>query len=192
MTVWYKVHLPSITERVVSISGLSCYSLQQASISYHKPLVICSGPISLSALLSGTLFPVWLIQAEPALSYRLIWRSYSTLTFLRWDHCSLLELMTSGWVERYLTHNTALRQTSHFLYTLCCITRIMLCFFKLRLKKQLRFWPLKFSCGTLLLYSLRGRCPCLTVFFILLCYCCLLNRCTPTQSSAVAEGWDDK
>lgn len=64
-------HLPSIAERMVSISVPSCHGLEQASISYHNPIVVLSRPISLSASLSEMLLPVWFVQPVSVLSYRL-------------------------------------------------------------------------------------------------------------------------
>lgn len=66
--VRYELHLPSIAERMVSISVPSCHGLEQASISYHNPIVVFCRPISLSASQSETLLPVWFVQPVPALS----------------------------------------------------------------------------------------------------------------------------
>lgn len=73
---------------MVSISVPSWHSLEQASISYHNPIVVLSRPISLSASQSETLLPVWFVQPVPVLSYRPLWHvPMSTLTLLNWNHC---------------------------------------------------------------------------------------------------------
>lgn len=83
--VWYELHLPSIAERMVSISVPSCHGFEQASISYHNPIIALSRPISLSASQSETLLPVWFVQPVPLTGCSYV--PISTLTVLNWNHC---------------------------------------------------------------------------------------------------------
>lgn len=65
--VRYEVHLPSIAERMISISVPSCPSCVKASISYHNHIVVLSSLLSLSASQCKRLLPVWFVQVIPAL-----------------------------------------------------------------------------------------------------------------------------
>lgn len=58
MIVRYELHLPSTAERMISISVPSCHGSEQASISYHNPIVVLCRLISLSASQSETQLPV--------------------------------------------------------------------------------------------------------------------------------------
>lgn len=94
--VWHELHFPIIAERMVSISVPSCHGLQQASISYQNPIEGLSRPISLSALQSERLLPVWFVQWVPVLSYRLLWHvPMSNLTLVNWNHCDQPSLLLS-------------------------------------------------------------------------------------------------